>query len=70
MDFFRYLDNLHDVSALSLDMSLHAYVPMDREALKRATYDHLKSQAGGGGGGQKQGGGQQQQQQKGQQQRR
>jgi hypothetical protein len=50
-DLFRYLDNLHDVAALSLDQAMGAYVPMDKEALKNGIYEHLKNAASGGGGG-------------------
>lgn len=49
-DLFRYIDNLHDVSALVLDSKTRQYAPVDKDGLKAAIYEHLKNGAGGGGG--------------------
>ena len=49
-DLFRYIDNLHDVSALVLDAKTRQYAPVDKDGLKAAIYEHLKNGAGGGSG--------------------
>ena len=49
-DLFRYIDNLHDVSALVLDAKTRQYAPVDKYGLKAAIYEHLKNGAGGGSG--------------------
>ena len=43
-DLFRYIDNLHDVSALVLDSKTRQYAPVDKDGLKAAIYEHLKNE--------------------------
>ncbi|VFQ68755.1 unnamed protein product [Cuscuta campestris] len=41
-DLYNFVDGLADMSALVFEHSIQAYLPYDRQWIKRKTLDHLK----------------------------
>lgn len=41
-DLYNFVDGLADMSALVFEHSIQAYLPYDRQWIKRKTFDHLK----------------------------
>eukprot|EP01025_Chloroclados_australasicus_P025795 TRINITY_DN256_c1_g1_i1.p4 TRINITY_DN256_c1_g1~~TRINITY_DN256_c1_g1_i1.p4 ORF type:complete len:107 (-),score=5.51 TRINITY_DN256_c1_g1_i1:439-759(-) len=44
-DLYNYVDQMADMSALVWDGKLNAYVPCDKEWIKKRAYSHLMKQA-------------------------
>lgn len=45
-DLYNFIDGFADLSVLVYEQSIQAYVPHDREWVKRRSYDRLKVLAG------------------------
>eukprot|EP00891_Asterochloris_glomerata_P004564 jgi/Astpho2/4564/Aster-00146 len=41
-DLFLYIDNMPDMSALVYDQGVTAYIPCNKEWIKKKVYQHLK----------------------------
>mmetsp|Transcript_41508 Transcript_41508/g.50310 ORF Transcript_41508/g.50310 Transcript_41508/m.50310 type:complete len:104 (+) Transcript_41508:146-457(+) len=44
-DLYNYIDQLADMSALVFDPQKNAYLPYNKEYIKKKAFDHLKKQA-------------------------
>ena len=45
-DLYNYIDALNDLSALVYEPSANAYLPYNKEWIKKRAFSHLKKQAG------------------------